>query len=74
MFKMLFGAAVVVALVGYGVITTDDVQQAGNEVRRGINTVLQKGADATRDPSIADMTRDTIEHIQETARGLQNDR
>ena len=49
MFKMLFGAAVVVALVGYGVVTTDDVQAVGDELRRGVNQALQAGADATSD-------------------------
>ena len=64
MFKMLFGAAVVVALVGYGVITTDDVQKAGDEVRRGVNTVLQKGADATADSTVEGIRQEFKEALQ----------
>ena len=37
MFKMLLGAAVVVALVGYGVITPDTLDEAGARMKAGIN-------------------------------------
>ena len=48
MFKFLLGGLVVVGLVGYGVITTEDVRYAGDKVREGVNYVLEAGADATR--------------------------
>lgn len=48
MFKFLLGALVVVGLVGYGVITPRDIEQAGDTVRATVNTVLEKGAEATR--------------------------
>lgn len=48
MFKFILGALVVVGLVGYGVITTDDIRVAGDAVREGVNTVLEAGAEATR--------------------------
>lgn len=57
MFKILFGAAIVVALVGYGVITTDDVQQAGDQVRKTVNTVLTKGAEITAEEQDSDLTQ-----------------
>jgi hypothetical protein len=37
MFKMLLGAAIVVALVGYGVITPDTLNDAGARMKTGIN-------------------------------------
>jgi hypothetical protein len=37
MFKMLLGAAVVVALVGYGVVTPDTLEDAGARMKTGIN-------------------------------------
>jgi hypothetical protein len=48
MIKMLFGAAVVVALVGYGVITTQDVEDAGARIKNGVNYVAQELDKATR--------------------------
>ena len=48
MIKFLLGAVVVVGLVGYGVVTTQDVEDAGARVKNGIN-YLAKGLDeATR--------------------------
>jgi hypothetical protein len=37
MFKMLLGAAVVVALVGYGVLTPETLEDAGARMKQGIN-------------------------------------
>ena len=48
MLKMLFGAAVVVALVGYGVITTQDIERAGDRVVNGVNYVAKQVDEATR--------------------------
>ena len=44
---MAFGAAIVVALVGYEIITPADISNAGDAVRDGVNYVLQAGANAT---------------------------
>ena len=48
MLKMLFGAAIVVALVGYGVITTQDIENAGDRIVNGVNYVAQEVDKATR--------------------------
>jgi hypothetical protein len=48
MIKMLFGAAVVVALVGYGVVTPSDVERAGDRVVNGVNTLAKTVDEATR--------------------------
>jgi hypothetical protein len=49
MFKgFILGALTVVGLVGYGVITTTDVEHAGEQVKRGINTIAQTIDEATR--------------------------
>ena len=55
MIKMLLGAAIVVALVGYGYLTPSDIERAGDTVRGGVNTVLEKGAEFTRkEPTIGE--------------------
>lgn len=37
MFKMILGAAIVVALVGYGVLTPKTLEDAGARMKQGIN-------------------------------------
>jgi|TARA_B110000503_G_scaffold107851_1_gene161153 hypothetical protein len=37
MFKVLLGAAIVVGLVGYGVITPDHLENAGSTMKTGVN-------------------------------------
>jgi len=37
MFKMILGAAIVVALVGYGVLTPQTLEDAGARMKQGIN-------------------------------------
>lgn len=37
MFKILLGAAIVVGLVGYGIITPETVEDAGVRMKTGIN-------------------------------------
>jgi len=37
MIKMLLGAAIVVALVGYGVLTPETLEDAGARMKTGIN-------------------------------------
>lgn len=59
MFKFILGAAAVVALVGYGVITTDDIETAGDTVVNGINSAATYVKERT-DPSTQDQIRNTI--------------
>ena len=37
MLKMLLGAAIVVALVGYGILTPETLEDAGQRMKQGIN-------------------------------------
>jgi hypothetical protein len=37
MFKILLGAAIVVALVGYGVLTPQTLEDAGARMKQGVN-------------------------------------
>ena len=37
MLKMLIGAAIVVALVGYGILTPETLENAGARMKQGIN-------------------------------------
>jgi len=37
MLKMLIGAAIVVALVGYGILTPETLEDAGARMKQGIN-------------------------------------
>lgn len=48
MLKFILGALVIVGLVGYGVITPNDIAEAGDTVRATVNTALEKGAELTR--------------------------
>jgi hypothetical protein len=41
MIKIIMGAAILVALVGYGVITPNDVERAGHSVVNGVNTLAK---------------------------------
>ena len=45
---MILGALLVVGLVGYGVVTTDDVETAGERVKNGVNTIARTVDEATR--------------------------
>jgi hypothetical protein len=47
---MILGAGIVIGLVGYGVVTPDQIQTAGSKVRQGVNYVMSKGQEATKDP------------------------
>ena len=54
--KMLFGAAIVLALVGFGIVDTDQVQSGGdwianlftNDVKPMINDAAESIAEATK--------------------------
>jgi len=63
MLKFLLGAAAVVALVGYGVISAEDIEQAGDTVREGMHTVFEKGAAATREPTALERAENTIKGL-----------
>lgn len=45
---IILGALVVVGLVGYGVITTDDVETAGERVKNGVNYIARTVDEATQ--------------------------
>jgi len=65
MFKFLLGALAVVGLVGYGVISTEDVEQAGDTIREGLHTVFEKGAEATREPNALERAQITVKELTE---------
>jgi len=45
---IILGALLVVGLVGYGVVTTNDVERAGERVKNGVNTLARSVDEATR--------------------------
>jgi hypothetical protein len=45
---IILGALITVGLVGYGVVTTDDVETAGERVKNGVNYVARSLDEATR--------------------------
>jgi len=45
---MILGALVTVGLVGYGVVTTQDVETAGERVKNGVNYVARQLDEATQ--------------------------
>lgn len=45
---IILGALIVVGLVGYGVVTTQDVEMAGERVKNGVNYVAKSIDEATR--------------------------
>ena len=59
MFKMLLGVAVVVALVGYGVITPDTLEDAGARMKTGINNGAAWVKDQT-DPTLEQTVRGAL--------------
>jgi hypothetical protein len=48
MFKMLLGAAAVILLVGFGIVSTEDIQSAGNTaanfVQQDVKPAINKAA------------------------------
>lgn len=49
MFKgIILGALIVVGLVGYGVFTPQDVEDAGERVKNGVNYIAKSVDEATR--------------------------
>jgi len=45
---IILGAVLVAGLVGYGVVTTDDVASAGERVKNGVNLVARTIDEATQ--------------------------
>jgi len=45
---MILGVVLMVGLVGYGVIDTSTIEQAGDRVKNGVNFMAQKLDEATR--------------------------
>ena len=61
MLKMLIGAAIVIALVGYGIITPDTLSHWGDTLRQWINDGASMIKDAT--------DGDTLEQIKDKING-----
>jgi predicted flap endonuclease-1-like 5' DNA nuclease len=61
MLKMLIGAAIVVALVGYGIITPETLSSWGDTLRQWINDVATWVQDATKG--------DALEQIKDKING-----
>jgi len=59
MFKMLLGAAIVVGLVGYGVITPDALEDAGARVKTGVNNTAAWVVNKT-EPSTLDKAKELM--------------
>lgn len=60
MIKMLIGAAIVIALVGYGVVTPDTLEDAGAKMKQGINNGASWIKEKT-DPDTYDKVKDILE-------------
>ena len=59
MLKMLIGAAIVVALVGYGVLTPETLEDAGQRMKQGINNGASWIKEKT-EPDVLDQIKDKI--------------
>tara|TARA_B110000503_G_scaffold141916_1_gene236995 strand:- start:2191 stop:2373 length:183 start_codon:yes stop_codon:yes gene_type:complete len=59
MFKMLIGAGIVVALVGYGIITPGVLEDAGARMKTGVNNGAAWVVDKT-DPSYVDQAKEML--------------
>jgi len=61
MLKMLIGAAIVVALVGYGVLTPETLEDAGQRMKQGINNGASWIKEKT-EPDMLDQIKDKIDN------------
>ena len=59
MLKILLGAAIVVGLVGYGIITTGDIEDAGRMVKNTINAGASYVKEKT-DPDLMDQIKEGL--------------
>ena len=60
MFKILLGAAIVVALVGYGVITPETLDEAGARMKAGINNGaawVKENTDPTLEERVGELVK-----------------
>ena len=60
MLRILIGAAIVVALVGYGVLTPETLEDAGQRMKQGINNGASWIKEKT-DPDMLDQIKDKID-------------
>lgn len=59
MLRMLIGAAIVVALVGYGILTPETLEDAGARMKQGINNSAAWVKEKT-DPDTIDKIKDKL--------------
>jgi hypothetical protein len=59
MLRILIGAAIVVALVGYGIITPETLEDAGARMKQGINNSASWVKEKT-DPDAIDKIKDKL--------------
>lgn len=52
MLKIILGAAIVVALVGYGVVTPETIEDAGARLKTGINNTATWVVEKTEPSSV----------------------
>lgn len=64
MFKMLLGAAIVVALVGYGVLTPETLEDAGARMKQGINNGASWVKENTEPEGIVDRGKNFVEELK----------
>lgn len=62
MIKFILGAAFVVALVGYGVLTPETLEDAGSSMKQGVNTLASELKEYT-EPSTIERVEDSIREI-----------
>lgn len=60
MLKILLGAAIVVGLVGYGVITPETVEDAGARMKQGINNGAAWVKEQTEPSSALDQAKELL--------------
>jgi len=61
MLRILIGAAIVVALVGYGILTPETLEDAGQRMKQGINNGASWIKEKT-DPDMLDQIKDKIDN------------
>ena len=59
MFKFILGAVTVVVLIGYGIVTTDDLERAGDTTVRIINDAATYVKERT-DPTLVERITDEV--------------
>lgn len=59
MLKILLGAAIVVGLVGYGIITPETVEDAGARMKAGVNNTAAWVKEQT-EPSALDQAKELL--------------